>query len=205
MYAIFPDSRVSAEGYVSDLEEAVAGAITLLEREDAAREIELAEQDFAERVAGTSAERTRRWTQDQRLEARMDLVAEACTSGPMEYDYADVRAWYDRADRVARDAGIEDPAPPRLGVETLMEIRRVEIVPNAPFRDAYLQQVGSEDEDVKLSRLAQALGGEPEETTWVRRLLGLEPHGEAVRIFIDHDHAVALCHALKLDPYTCGI
>lgn len=190
-----PRTIHDADAFAAGLED----VLTFTEQDEADRVADLAEADFQERLRATdrNLQSNRAKPMEETLYDRMALVAETCSSGPVEYDVSDVVAWFERATAMSTRA-------PRLGIDTVQKIHRVELVPNAPFRDAYLSRIGSEDGDRLLGRIAVSMDA-PRETTWVRKLLGLEENDGTVRMFIDREHAEALAVAMRLDPYLCGV
>lgn len=123
-----------------------------------------------------------------------DLVTQALADSP--FTRADVAEWLAWSVRMTG-------ALPTVGPDTLAALLRVDLVPNGPLRQAYLEGGHSP------AALARHLGmvepdGKPE-VSRVERLLGLAPNGRSVTWVLAYDLAVRLADVLGVEPHAAGV
>lgn len=139
------------------------------------------------------------------------LISTACgadATGDLRYSSGEVLGWFGRAVEMGAEV-------PTVGAKKLRTIFTAVSIPNARFRERFLELtesdgLGSEDLAKRLGLIYSDKG----DSTAVERLLGLATRPErdadgeeylTVRLFIDYDQAVALADVLCLDYTAVGV
>jgi len=189
-----------------------------LAAEDVAADDDLAFQlmlDAREREIRRIADRDRKRPLRERLRSRAELISQACGTHPLTgdpyYTPEDVLGWIQRN----VEAGC---AMPQLGAQTIIDLLRCRIVPNARLRERYTAlrergEVTSAEVALGIDAVRTREGQVKPDVGRVATLLGLRPTHSSkgkdylpqLRLFIPYETAVRFADALDIPYYEVGV